>query len=139
MIFSTLAIAQGPLFYFLATPEQPWWIIGAWTCWIAWVGMNVGVPNLLLAFSPRRADTPYISAWLAATGLCHGLSTIAGGSLFDYFRQTTFTCLGSALGYCQVAFLCGSILQSLGVLLLLGLVREPRGDATCSRNDCCSL
>jgi MFS family permease len=131
---SALVIAQGPLFYFLATPLEPWWIIGAWACWIAWVGLNVGLPNLLLAFSPRRADTPYIAVWLATAGLCHGLSTIAGGSLLDHFRQSTFVWLGAPIGYCQAAFLCGSILQGLGVLLLLAVMLPQWQRPACQKS-----
>lgn len=126
MAASLLVIAQGPLFYALATPQQPWWIAGGWACWIAWVGLNIGLPNLLLGLSPRRADTPYIAAWLAVAGLCHGLSTVWGGSLLDHYRQRTFVWLGGTLGYCQAAFLFVWVMESLGVLVLLWLVREPK-------------
>jgi MFS family permease len=129
MAVSMLLIAQGPLFYGLATPQHRWWIIGAWACWIAWVGLNIGVPNLLLKVAPRRADTPYIAAWLAAGGLCHGLSTICGGSLLDHYRDRTFDLLGAEMSYYQAVFLFVWIMQSLGVVLLVWLVREPLAHA----------
>jgi predicted MFS family arabinose efflux permease len=124
MAAGLLLIAQGPLFYALATPQQPWWVAGAWACWIAWVGLNIGLPNLVLGLSPRRADTPYIAVWLATTGFCHFLSTVWGGSLLDRYGQQTFVCLGATLGYCQAAFLFVWIMESLGVLVLFLLVHE---------------
>jgi len=39
------------LFYFLSTPQQPWWFIGASLLWIAYAGLNVGLPNLMLKLS----------------------------------------------------------------------------------------
>jgi hypothetical protein len=43
-----LLVATGPLFYLAATPEDWWWIVGAWVVWIAYAGLNVCLPNLLL-------------------------------------------------------------------------------------------
>ena len=83
---SLLVVAQGPLFYFLATPERPWWIAGAWICWVAWAGLNIGIPNLMLKLAPPAAATSYLAAYFGVTGLCHGVSTILGGTLFDGYR-----------------------------------------------------
>ena len=126
LIASLLVIAQGPMFYFLATPERPWWIAGAWVCWIAWVGLNVGLPNLMLKIAPRESATPYIATWFAAAGLCHGLSTILGGRLFDQFHNRTFYWAGHTLDYYQLAFLLGSAGGCLGAILMIVLVQEPK-------------
>jgi hypothetical protein len=125
MIVSLLVVAQGPLFYYMATPGHPWWVIGAWVCWIAWAGFNVGLPNLMLKLSPSRANTPYIATYYALTGLCHGLSTLGGGALFDKFSRTRFLCLGASMDYYHAAFLFGWFTLSLGALLLFLVVQEP--------------
>lgn len=127
-----LVVAQGPLFYFMATPQRPWWIIGAWTCWIAWAGLNIGLPNLMLKIAPGESNTPYIATWFAVADLCHGLSTILGGVLFDKYRNTVFGTLGITLDYYHVAFLFGWVASSVGAILLLWLVQEGPAK-TCHR------
>jgi Na+/melibiose symporter-like transporter len=125
MALSLLVVAQGPAFYFLATPRQPWWIVGAWACWIAWAGLNIALPNLMLTLSPARSNTPYIATYFAVTGLCHGLSTILGGSLFDRYGGAACLCPAIPLDYYHAAFLLGWITWSLGAVLVLAVVREP--------------
>jgi MFS family permease len=122
-----LLAATGPLFYLAATPEDWWWIAGAWVVWIAYAGLNVGLPNLLLRVSPRAADTPYIAAYYAVTGLCYAASTIAGGELLDRTRDLTLSLFGDnlTLGFYQWSFLVGWITRSLGVLVLLLVIERP--------------
>jgi len=133
MALSLLLVAQGPLFYFFATPQQPWWIVGAWIAWIGWVGVNVGLPNLLLKLSPAEANTPYIATYYALTGLCLSASTIAGGVAFDLWRDRTFNLPGvCSLDYYQAVFLLGwagrmSVVLVLVLVVEEGLVRRSRG------------
>lgn len=118
-----LIVAQAPLFYFVAGPAHWQWIIGAWICWIAWIGANVGMPNLLLKIAPPRSNTAYIATFYAATGLCHGLSTLWGGALFDRFGKTAnIAHLG--WNYYQAAFVLGWAGYLVGVVLLLRLSRK---------------
>ena len=126
MVLSLLAVAQGPVFYLLASPERWWWVIGAWVVWIAWAGLNVCLPNLMLKLSPSESNTPYIAAYFAVTGLCVALSTVVGGVLFDLCRHEPILLLGGrfALDYYDYSFLFGWITRSLGVLLLWRLVVE---------------
>ena len=131
LVVSLLVVAQGPLFYFLASPQRPWWIIGAWMCWIAWAGLNIGLPNLMLKIAPIESNTPYIATWFAVADLCHGLSTILGGVLFDKYRNTVFPGLGVVLDYYHAAFLFGWITWSLGVIVLLWLVHEGPARTRC--------
>jgi hypothetical protein len=127
MVLSLLLVAQGPVFYFLASPHQPFWIAGAWTMWIAWVGLNVCLPNLMLKLSPGESNTPYIATYFAVTGLCLALSTVLGGVLFDLCRhESVFLFGGLVLDYYDYSFLLGWIMRSLGVLVLL-LVIEDHG------------
>jgi MFS family permease len=45
MLFCLLLTAQGPLFYYFASPTSWWWITGAWIVWIAYAGLNIGLPS----------------------------------------------------------------------------------------------
>ena len=83
MIVSQLLVAAGLLFFAAATPTHWAWFIGAWVLWIAYAGLNVCLPNLMLKLSPERSNAPYIAAFYAVTGLCYAASTIVGGALVD--------------------------------------------------------
>jgi len=123
MIGSLLLVAQGPLFYFFSTPEQPMWFAGAWLVWIAYAGMNVCLPNLMLKLSPRESNLPYIAAFFAITGLCYAANTIVGGMLYDRFHDQSFAWFGRfALDYYRSVFLLGWIARSMGLLLLLAVI-----------------
>ncbi len=127
MIASYLAIAQGPLFYLLATPAAPWWIVVAWIAWIAWVGMNVCLPNLMLELSPADGDTPYIAVFYAIDGLFHATSVVLGGLLYDVFRANPPDWSSNlGLDYFAAIFILGWILRLSGVVVLWTFVREPR-------------
>ncbi|MBN2475101.1 MAG: hypothetical protein JXB62_10870 [Pirellulales bacterium] len=129
MIGCLLLVAQGPLFYLLATPLHWQWFLGAWLAWIAYAGLNVCLPNVMLKLSPREADTPYIATYYAVTGLCYAASTLAGGMLFDRCRYETIVLFGRwAVDYYQYAFLLGWIARCEGVLVLWLLI-ETRGRA----------
>ncbi len=129
MMFSLLLVAQGPLFYFFSTPGQPWWFAGAWVVWIAYAGLNVCLPNLMLKNSPAQTNTPFIATYFTVTGLCYAAGTILGGAMLDRLGDETFTWLGHArLDFYQYSFLFGWITRSLGVLVLL-LVIEGRENA----------
>jgi len=128
MMVCLLLVAAGPLFYFLSTPEIRWWFAAAWLVWIAYAGLNVCLPNLMLKLSPGRSNTPYIALYFTVTGLCYAASTIVGGLLLDRFAESTITLFGGAeFDFYRCIFLFGWITRSLGVVVLL-LVIEPPGD-----------
>ena len=52
MILSQLVVATGPLFLFLATRGQWWWIVATYVVWIAYAGLNVGLDNIKLKLAP---------------------------------------------------------------------------------------
>jgi MFS family permease len=124
---SLLVAAQGPLFYFLATPEDWWWLAAAWLAWIAYAGVNVALPNLMLALSPRQSNGPYIAMYYAVTGLCYAASTIVGGVLADRCHEMTLSLGGGReLDYYSAIFLFGWITRMLGVVVLLSVIEGPR-------------
>jgi hypothetical protein len=138
MMFCLLATAQGPLFYVFSTPRQPWWFVGAWILWIAYAGLNIALPNLMLKLAPGQSgagatagssssasNTPYIAAYFTVTGLCYATNTILGGWLFDRYGKSSFELLGGTLDYNQWIFVIGWIARCLGILALM-LVIEPR-------------
>jgi len=126
MVGSMLLVAQGPLFYLAATSDYPGWIGGAWTLWIAYAGLNVCLPNLMLKLSPGESNTPYIAAYFTITGLCYAASTILGGYLLDCYSGQAFWPFGaSPWNIYQIIFLIGWIGRTLAVPVLL-LVIEPK-------------
>jgi len=131
MIASLLLVATGPLFFLAATPERWWWFAGAWVVWIAYAGLNVCLPNLMLKLSPGDANTPYIATYYAVTGLCYAAATIVGGVMLDRFRDASWTLFGDAvaLDFYQGSFLFGWLTRSLGVVLLLLVIEKPGGRA----------
>ena len=132
-----LLVAQGPLFYFVATPGHYWWIAAAWVVWIAYAGVNVALPNLMLRLAPQQSNAPYIAAYYAATGLCYAGSTIVGGYLvdspqnavFQYWQHTT------GMGHYQAIFLFGWAARMAAAPVLMLLVSVPPIDTRNRRSD----
>jgi MFS family permease len=130
MMVSLALTSAGLLFYLFTTPEHRWWFAGAWAIWIAYAGLNVCLPNLMLKLSPRENNTGYIATFDAASGLAFAAGALLGGLAYDRMKGLAFFLLGGtvALGYFHYAFLFGWATRSLGLLVLLG-VAEPRGRA----------
>jgi len=126
MIVSLLVVAQGSLFYLLATPEHRWWMAGAWAAWIAWVGVNVALPNLILKLAPPESNLPYIATYYTIDGLCYAASVIAGGVLCDWLKDLVVVVPGGGVwsGFACL-FFAGWILRMLSAVVLLGVV-EPK-------------
>ena len=128
MIVSQLLVAAGLLFFAVATPRQWAWLVGAWALWVAYAGLNVCLPNLMLRLSPEHANGPYIAAFEAARGLCYAASTVLGGLLVDRYGAEGFRfAVGPWLSFFPCLFLIGSLMRGLGAGLLL-LVVEPKDE-----------
>jgi MFS family permease len=143
IMFCLLLTAQGPLFYFFSTPGERWWFVGAWVVWIAYAGLNVALPNLMLKLSPCAtgpasasgnlratgsasvSNTPYIAAYFTVTGLCYAANTILGGWLFDRYGQSIFELFGSTISYDQCIFVIGWVARCSAIPVLLTVV-EPK-------------
>jgi MFS family permease len=129
-----LLVAVGLLFFAVATPGHWEWLIGAWVFWIAYAGLSVCLPNLMLKIAPPHANASYVAAYYAVTGLCLASNTILGGALLDCCWTWTFPIGGSHyLSFYAYIFIGGWLVRSLGALLLLWVI-EP---ATRSHNRPC--
>jgi len=123
---SQAVVASGPLFFIFASREHRWWVVGAYVVWSAYAGINICLTNLMLKLSPVRDSSPYIASFEALGGLAYGLSTIAGGMLLDYLRNSKFsTAVGSIeFDHFAVLFLFGAVARALGVAWL-ARIDEP--------------
>lgn len=88
MFIAQLFVALGPLFYVLAANGWGWgWMFGAQILWIAYVGLNIGLPQIQLQLAKPRE----YASWLAAYGLvcavfaCVGL--LVGGVIYDRWHE----------------------------------------------------
>ena len=111
MLVCQVLVATGPLFFLFATPSQPWWIIAAYAVWIAYAGLNIGLPGLMLGLSPRQNDTRYIAVYFAVSELLYGIGTVCGGLLLSWLLQR------------DTAYSIGLLaLDAFGVMFLFGFV-----------------
>ncbi len=126
LALSQSLIAAAPLFFLYATPLEPWWILGAYACWLAYGGHNVSLPNLMLGLSPPGATANYAAAWFAWSQLAFSLSVLAGGAIFDALtkRLAPLSLGGRPFDVFFVLFAASWILKSIGVVLALR-VPEP--------------
>jgi MFS family permease len=127
LTLSWTIVSLATLFFFLAAPQAKWWIIGAYCCWVAYAGLNVTLPNLMLGLSPVGNTAAYAAAWFAWTQLAYSLSILAGGYLFDLLgRQAT------AIPSRGVFDRFGMLFAASGALMILGIglaarIPEPAG------------
>jgi MFS family permease len=127
MMVCQVLVAAGLLCFPMATREFWGWWAAAWILWIAYAGLNVGLPNLMLKLSPGESNTPYIAAFYAITGLCYATSTILGGWAVDRFCDGTITVLGNrfVLDGFTTLFLLGFVARCIGAILLYWIVESP--------------
>ena len=128
MLLALPIVASGPLFYFFSTPEEWYWMIGAWVAWIAYAGINVCLPNLMLKLSPGEERETYIASFYAISGVCIAGSTLLGGWLFDRFGDSRFVVGGWEFSFYEYSFLFGWVTRTMGVLVLLLIVEGPARD-----------
>jgi len=126
LVVSWAIVSLATVFFLLVTPGAKWWIVGAYVCWVAYAGLNVALPNLMLGLSPPQATAPYAAAWFAWTQLAYSLSILAGGQLFDWLSESgrlSWLGVGEAFPF-RVLFTAGGVLMVAGVGLA-ARVPEP--------------
>ena len=123
MIVAQLLVALAMVFYLTATPAHWWWIYGASTLFIAYAGLNVGIPNLLLKLAPTQARNAYVASHYAWSGLAYGLGSLGGGWLYDTAAREQWTAyLGEwRLDHFAILFIGGLVLRAAGALWLLAI------------------
>lgn len=127
LIGSQLLTAGALGFYLFATKQQPYWIVGAWIFWIAYVGQNVALPNTLLALCPDARSPRHIAGYYACVGLAVGLGGVLGGAVFDQFaRNWSTTVAGVKIDRFQLFFLLGIALRASAVAPLLQSRKSPQ-------------
>lgn len=106
---SQLVVATGPLFFLCTSPEQPWWVLGAFIVWMAYAPLNVGLDTLKLKLSPTDDRTPSLSVYYALSDVVSGVTLLAGGYWFD--RLTTGD--GDAMSLYATLFMVGWVLRTI--------------------------
>jgi MFS family permease len=125
MTCAQLLVAVGPLFYLYASKQQPYWILGAWTCWIAYIVLNIGLPNLMLKLTPDGNSPAYIAVNMATAGLAFALASILGGVLLETHRTWQTQVGGYTLDIFRVLLLLGVVSRSSTVIWFWWLLEEP--------------
>jgi MFS family permease len=123
MVASQLIVALAMVFYLTATAQQWWWIFGASTLFIAYAGLNVGIPNLLLHLAPPQDRNAYVASHYAWAGLAYGLGSLSGGQLYDLAseRQWSIALGGLRLDHFAIIFAAGLLLRAAGVLWIAAI------------------
>lgn len=122
---SQVIVGAGLAGYLFASESRPWVIGLAWLAWVAYAGINIGVPNLLLNLSPPGKTGACVAGYDAVTGLCYGLSTLAGGLMFDLLQGGTMRVLEWDLNRYQYLFYLGIVTRIMGAGWVLR-IEEPR-------------
>lgn len=115
-------IVWAPLFYLLATPAAPWWMVGAWISFAGFAGHNLCQPNLMLALAadegPGAVRAAHIAWYWALQGVAFAVATLAGGWLFDRLASRgPWTFGGWSVSHYAVLFGLGLVLRLAGVPL----------------------
>ncbi len=118
--------------YLWATPDEPHWFDLAWVAFVAYAGINIGLPNLLLKLSPLGQTGSCVATYFALTGLCYGVSTILGGFVFDMLQGAAFIIGGQHMNRFGYLFFIGVVTRVAGVIFLWA-VDEPRPAAVDNR------
>jgi MFS family permease len=126
LVASQLLVALSMAFFIVATPEYWWLVGGAYLLWIAYAGINVALPNLMLTLTRQESYAAYAAAWFAWTQLVYALSTLAGGLLFEW--ASTERSLHAAdfggIDHFAALFVLGLVLRMIAVGLA-ARVPEP--------------
>jgi MFS family permease len=123
---SQALVSLGPLFYWLATPETRWLLMGAWLVWSAFAGLNIGLPNLMFKLAPPGGTAAYVGTYFGLTNVVYAATTVAAGLAFDALADPGPANLLAEVGLDRfgLLFVASAALRGCGVFWLWGLA-EP--------------
>jgi MFS family permease len=126
LLFICQVIVALSMFGYLLASEAYWWVIGfAWAGWIAYAGINIALPSLLLKLSPPDKAGAAIAGYFTITGLCYGASAVAGGLVFDMIRGHEFQILGQLMDRYQYMFYVGVVTRILACFFIYAIDESP--------------
>ena len=132
MIVSQVLVSVALFFFPLAIGADKF-PLGMWLAhglWIAYSGLNVCLPHLMLKLSPGENSPPYISTYFALSGLAVALSSIVCGQWFDSLpRDYSLNLAGWSLDRFQLFLYLGGLLRLTSVVWLCWLPREEAPSA----------
>ncbi len=108
-----MLVALGPLFFLIASPEQRWWLAGAYVVWIAYAGINVGLDSLKLGLADPDNNGPFVAVYHSVSDLSNAVSTIIGGIIYDALSRDN---LDQVLTLYAWLFFIGWVVRSLSVI-----------------------
>lgn len=127
-VLVSIALFFFPLVIVAPTPGAHPFPYGMWLAhglWIAYSGLNVCLPHLMLKLSPGENSPPYISTYFALSGLAIALSSIVCGQWFDSLPRNFLLNLGAiSLDRFELFLYLGAILRLTSVVWLCLLPRE---------------
>jgi hypothetical protein len=100
-----------------SSPAMKWWIAGAYVCWIAYAGLHVALPNLMLGLSRPGESAEYAASWFPWTNPAYSLSVLAGGWILDWLgaRWTPIEWLGIRIDHFTLIFAASSLALVAGI------------------------
>lgn len=122
MLPAQLIVATGPLWYWMATPEQPSWIAGAFVAWIAYAGVNIGLDTLKLNLADPQNNAPYLAVYHAGSDFVNAFTVLAGGLLYETLAAGDTLSMRVFAGL----FLSGWLCRTLATPLITRLVEPSR-------------
>jgi predicted MFS family arabinose efflux permease len=127
MMASQTIVAASTLFFYIATPASPWWFAGAYLAWIAYAGLNVGLPRLMLNLSPDADSSRHVAAFFAVSGLVFAAGSLLGGHLFERLAvaPSWMTRIVGVEDRYDLFFLGTAALRLLGIAWI-ARIAEPR-------------
>ena len=118
MIVSQVLVSLALVFFPLAIPAtkgEPAFAYGMWIAYglfIAYAGLNVCLPHVMLKLSPGENSPPYISTYFALGGLTMAVSTVFFGWMFDQVpRDFQLSVVGWSIDRFQLFLYAGAALR----------------------------
>ncbi len=121
MMPAQVAVAFGTLCFYLASPDQPWWIALAYLTWVAWAPINIGLDTLKLNLADSENNAPYLAVFHAASDFTNAFTVLGGGLLYDTLAAGDSQAMRVYAGL----FLAGWVGRMLAVPLIARLVEPP--------------